>query len=60
MSKSCSRCGEIGTLNNSTFACERCRLIIDRHLKASLNILKLGMAPCGSGNRLQKIEEWKI
>jgi putative transposase len=58
-SKSCSKCGEIGTLNNSTFTCEKCGLIIDRHLNASINILKLGMASCGSGSRLLKVEDFK-
>jgi putative transposase len=58
-SKCCSRCGDVGTLNNSTFACEKCGLIIDRNLNASINILKLGMALCGSGSRLPKVEDLK-
>jgi putative transposase len=47
-SRSCSICGEIGTLNSSTFVCERCGLVIDRNLNASINILKIGMGACGS------------
>jgi putative transposase len=57
--KSCSICGEIGTLNNSTFACEKCGLVIDRNLNASINILKIGMAPCSSWSRLPKVEDLK-
>ena len=48
-SRSCSRCGEIGTPNNSTLTCEKCGLTINRQLNASINILKIGMALCGSG-----------
>jgi putative transposase len=58
-SRSCSICGEIGTLNSSTFVCERCGLVIDRHLNACINILKIGMAPCGSWSRLPKVEDLK-
>ena len=49
-SRSCSRCGELGTPNNSTLTCEKCGLVIDRQLNASINILKLGMASFGSGS----------
>jgi len=54
-SRSCSRCGEIGTPNNSTLACEKCGLVIDRQLNASINILKLGMASCDSGRDWQRM-----
>jgi putative transposase len=59
-SRTCSRCGHLnGSLKKRYLECENCGLIIDRNLNASINILKLGMALCGSGSRLPKVEDLK-
>jgi len=55
-SKSCSRCGEIGTPNDSIFVCEKCGLKIDRQLNASINI---GMVALVHANRLLEVEVFK-
>jgi len=45
-SKKCSRCGSIKedlTLDDRTYICTRCGLVLDRDFNASINILALGL-----------------
>jgi len=55
-SRTCSRCGYInGNLKEKKILeCENCGLKINRDLNAAINI---GMALCGSGSGLPKVED---
>jgi len=55
-SRACSRCGYVnGSLKGKrVLECENCGLKIDRDLNAAINI---GMALCGSGSGLPKVED---
>jgi len=56
-SRTCSRCGYInGNLKEKrVLKCENCGLEIDRDTNAAINILKRGMASCGSGRDWQRM-----
>ena len=49
-SKSCSRCGQIGSRRKHKFSCESCGLLIDADINGAVNISRRGSQSLSQGN----------